>query len=107
MNTATIETTSFATASALPTYRATFVIGDRREELNVNDVREVEAEINGFNNARFTARGRVVINGETRRGYKFTATEASAEGIARVLCLHVHRIGVIGSDFIAVLPARG
>ena len=106
MNTATIETSSFATASALPTYGATFIIGDR-SKINVNDVREVEAEINGFNNARFTARGRVVINGETRRGYKFTATEASAEGIARVLCLHVHRIGVIGRDFIAVLPARG
>ena len=74
---------------------------------NVNDVREVEAEINGFNNARFGSRGKVVINGETRRGYKFTATEAAAEGVARVTGLNVHRIGVIGRDFIAVLPARG
>ena len=106
MNSSTIETLSFAVASALPTYGATFIIGDR-SKINVNDVREVEAEINGFNNARFTARGRVVINGETRRGYKFSATEAAAEGVARITGLNVHRIGVIGRDFIAVLPARG
>ena len=102
----TLETTGFATASALPTYRATNIIGDRRAELNINDVREVEAEINGFNNARFGSRGRVTINGETRRGYKFSATEAAAEGVARVLGLHVHRIGVTGDSFIAVLPTR-
>ena len=102
----TIETTSFATASARPTYTSARVIGECRVA-NIKDVREVAAEINGFNNARFESRGRVIINGETRRGYKFTATETAAEGVARVTGLHVHRIGVIGCDFIAVLPARG
>lgn len=106
MSTSTIETSPFAVASSLPAYRPTFIIGDL-SGVNVNDVRAVEAEINGFNNAQFGSRGRVVINGETRRGYKFTATEAAAEGVARVLGLNVHRIGVIGSDFIAVLPTRG
>ena len=102
----TIETTSFATASALPTYRSARIIGEVRVA-NIKDVRAVEAEINAFNNARFESRGRVIINGETRRGYKFTATEAAAEGVARVTGLHVHRIGVIGNTFIAVLPGRG
>ena len=102
----TIETTSFATASARPTYTSARVIGECRVA-NIKDVREVASEINGFNNARFESRGRVIINGETRRGYKFTATESAAEGVARVTGLHVHRIGVIGRDFIAVLPARG
>ena len=106
MSTSTIKTSSFVAASALPTYAAARIISECRVS-NVNDVRAVEAEINGFNNARFGSRGRVVINGETRRGYKFTATEAAAEGVARVTGLNVHRIGVIGSDFIAVLPARG
>ena len=102
----TIETTSFATASARPTYTSARVIGECRVA-NIKDVREVAAEINGFNNARFESRGRVIIIGETRRGYKFTATESAAEGVARVTGLNVHRIGVIGRDFIAVLPARG
>ena len=106
MISSTIETSSFAVASSLPTYRSARVIGECRVA-NIKDVREVAAEINGFNNARFVARGQVTINGETRRGYKFTATESAAEGVARVTGLHVHRIGVIGRDFIAVLPARG
>ena len=106
MNSSTIETSSFAVASSLPTYRSARIISECRIT-NVNDVRAIEAEINGFNNARFESRGRVIINGETRRGYKFTATEAAAEGVARVTGLNVHRIGVIGRDFIAVLPARG
>ena len=102
----TLETTSFATASALPTYRSACIISECRIT-NVNDVRAIEAEINSFNNAQFGSRGRVTIAGETRRGYKFTATEAAAEGVARVTGLHVHRIGTIGRDFIAVIPARG
>ena len=106
MNSSTIETSSFAVASALPTYTAARIISECRIT-NVNDVRAIEAEINGFNNAQFVARGQVTINSETRRGYKFTATESAAEGVARVTGLHVHRIGVIGRDFIAVLPARG
>lgn len=106
MNSSTIETSSFAVASSLPTYRSARIIGEVRVA-NIKDVRAIEAEINAFNNARFVARGQVTINGETRRGYKFTATEAAAEGVARVTGLHVHRIGTIGSDFIAVLPAHG
>ena len=106
MNSSTIETSSFAVASSLPTYRSARIIGEVRVE-NIKDVRAVQAEINVFNNAQFVARGQVTINGETRRGYKFTATEAAAEGVARTTGLHVHRIGVIGNTFIAVLPGRG